>query len=496
MMKRIVPWIVPVAFLGYLAAAAIAPEFGRDGFRIAGFGRIPVVMNGRVQPIDSVARAALLQIRGTGTVPIERTGPWRPWNLRPALGRSEWLLELLTRPDTADTRRIFPVREPGLIAALQLGGTAGRGPIYYTFADLRPHLDKLATEANRITRAAPATRASWEAECLTLRDAVTLYDRLKSTLQPNGALQAEARGKAVTYPFAALVAQYMRDQKTQGLALAVRDQKPDLPDIGTVQRIDAFARPFLTVSRAALFAMVPPAASKGGRDQWSSVGDSVSLSVRTRDLSPAVRMLAIMSSAYAQRNAKAFNDAITLYERWMAQQNRTLQLARTRDEFFYTTFQPFAKALILYLVSAALLGIAWASGSRMLRRSAARLAVVACTVHLGGLVLSGMLQGRLPVTNGYGRIVLLGWIAVVVAGFLGWRHGKGAGSMAAAAAGMLTLGVAQAMAPGGFGEFVRSAPTMSLLLAVGVAAIVAALATRQSAGKAKPPARAVRLAAA
>src|SRR4051812_17568659 len=179
-MHRIAPWAVLGAFLLYLGVSAFAPYRTADGFAIGEFARLPVVMNGRVQPIDSVARAGLFRIRGTLTVPAPDARPWQIWTLARPLEASEWLLELLTKPDAADARRIFPIHQPALISALHLGA-ADRGLAYYTFAELRPRLELLGKEATRINAIDATGRALWEAECLRLRDAVVVYDRFKNT---------------------------------------------------------------------------------------------------------------------------------------------------------------------------------------------------------------------------------------------------------------------------------------------------------------------------
>ena len=49
-------------------------------FHVREFGRLPVLLNGRIQPFDSVARNALLQIRSTGDVPLEEVPSWKFWH--------------------------------------------------------------------------------------------------------------------------------------------------------------------------------------------------------------------------------------------------------------------------------------------------------------------------------------------------------------------------------------------------------------------------------
>jgi hypothetical protein len=495
-MNRIAPWVILGAFLIYLAAAAFPPGRTPDGIRLAEFARLPVVMNGRVQPIDSVARAGLRQIRGTVTVPAEPTQPFQFWTGARPLDHSEWLLELLTTPDAADARRIFPIHEPALIAALRLNA-AGGSPAYYTFAQLSPHLDVLGQQAARITNIKAASRAPWEAECLTLRSAVVIYDRFKNSLQPNSLLQKEARGTPIAYDFAGLVAQYERDLRAGDTrAPAAKDAKAQGRDKATEDRMRTFARPFLVVSRAALFSIVPPSDPARARDRWQNTGDSVAVSARTGRLSPAVAMFAGMSSAFAQRNAQAFNDQVAQYRRWLTERRLTPELSRVRYEFFYSTFQPFVRALTIYLVAALLLCVSRLSGSRVIYRSAAILIVVACLLHTTGLLLRMMLEGHPPVTTDYGRIMLVGWVAVLLAGAAERRWPNGAGAMAASVAGLLTLALAQSLAPGGTAELIRSALNTSFWLAVATTASVSSLCLVRASGRSRLPEKVGHLAAA
>jgi hypothetical protein len=492
-MHRIAPWVILGVFLIYLAAA-FPPGRTPDGFRIAEFGSLPVVINGGVQPIDSVARAGLLRIRGTATVPAGRARPWQLWSSARPVEGSEWLLELLTKPDAADARRIFPIHEPALLAALHLSAAADGSVVYYTYAELRPGLQVLAQQAVRIRAIAAASRAPWEAECLTVRNAVVIYDRLKNSLQPNSSLQTEALGNPIAYDFAAQVAQYQRDLQADVAAVrAAKEGKPQGSDTARSQRMDTFARPFLVVSRAALFSIVPVPGQARARDRWQNTGDSVAASLRARQLSPAVSMLAGMSSAFARGNASAFNDQVAKYRQWLTERGLTPALRWTRYELFSTTFQPFARALTIYLVGVLLLGASRMSGLRVLSRAAASLIVLGFLVHAAGLLLGMMLGGRPPVTNAYEGVRVIGWAVVLIAGAAELRWRNGIGVTAAAVAGVLALAVGQSLQSGGPAELIRLGQQTSFWLAVAATAIVAAFCVPRASGRSRLSDQAVSL---
>src|SRR5438309_1279758 len=53
---------------------ALAPLFQRDlrgGFEMQKFGRLPVLLNGRIKPLDTVARTSLLIIHGRQSLGTE-----------------------------------------------------------------------------------------------------------------------------------------------------------------------------------------------------------------------------------------------------------------------------------------------------------------------------------------------------------------------------------------------------------------------------------------
>ena len=135
---KLIPWFF-VALFGAEIVAVMLPK--KDGeYHVREFGRLPVLLNGRIQPFDSVARNSLLQIRSTGDVPLEEVPSWKFWHHPKKLKSTEWLLEVMTRPETADTRPIFLIHHSELLGELKLQdkGVEKSGLRYYTFKELKP----------------------------------------------------------------------------------------------------------------------------------------------------------------------------------------------------------------------------------------------------------------------------------------------------------------------------------------------------------------------
>ena len=116
---KVLPWAFFLLFATEIVVVMLPKKDGQ--FAVSEFGRLPVLLNGRIQPLDSVARNSLLQIRSTGDVPLEQVPSWKFWHHPKKLKSTEWLLEVFFKPELADTRPIFLIHHPDLISELKLG---------------------------------------------------------------------------------------------------------------------------------------------------------------------------------------------------------------------------------------------------------------------------------------------------------------------------------------------------------------------------------------
>jgi hypothetical protein len=117
-MKKIAPWIISLVFVVWIVARMVPAKPVAD-FDMAGFGRLPVLVDGRVMPMDSLARMSLSIIRG------RQTYETADGKKEPAL---QWLLETFMVPEHADGLRVFHIINPDV---LDLFGWADRKEKYF-----------------------------------------------------------------------------------------------------------------------------------------------------------------------------------------------------------------------------------------------------------------------------------------------------------------------------------------------------------------------------
>ena len=101
-MKSRIPLIVTVLFTLMVGMKLMPPKNKADAFPTLEFGKLPIIQSGRTQPMDSLARNSLLQLRGKQTL---NTEPWKGTFDKPKIiSAVDWMLEVMMDPATADTR--------------------------------------------------------------------------------------------------------------------------------------------------------------------------------------------------------------------------------------------------------------------------------------------------------------------------------------------------------------------------------------------------------
>ena len=423
-MKKWFPWIVAIVFAGWVLGSLRAP---RDKeWAVNEFGKLPVMFGGRIQPIDSLARNSLLQIREKARANFE---PWKNWWEKPKLmSATEWVMLVMMKPEEADTWPVFRIDNPdvkGLLGlpveaddAKQLDGK------HYSWKQIEPKVEELRREAARANQKEASTQSHYERALLHLWNSRTIYTRLKNALGParTGDLQAGlAEFKPKFEAARAAVTAQMRGEQFDETPLHWLQEQLDTP----------------------IMVPMPPEQSHKRTDSWRRIPEAV---WRTQGegepLPPPVEAYAHIAKAYRGGDAPAFNAAVAEYKAWLAS-GFGPELAKAGNEHRFNIVEPFYKSLVLYVTAFMIALLYWAMpGAEWLRRGAIACTLVALAVHSAGLIARMVLEGRPPVTNLYSSAVFIGWGACVLGLLLEkfWRNSIGI--VVSAATGFITLIIA------------------------------------------------------
>ncbi|HEV2455119.1 MAG TPA: cytochrome c biogenesis protein CcsA [Verrucomicrobiae bacterium] len=421
-MKKWIPTILTAVMAVWFFSSLYQPA--ESGFHTREFGRLPVLMDGRFQPFDSVARDSLLQIRAKQTLSIAESNQ--------TVSATEWLLGVMMKPEQAEAQRIFRIDNGEVLAMLKLP----EAQKYYSLNELRPSLDEIQKQAERIDGIDGPKRSVFENQLMKLYAALSLYQRLELSVKPPD-----------TDDLAADLAEYQQSMTAGIAAVSARAAGQKYDQVAFVKFM-GFLSGFQTVAEYALPNIIPPADPPGGQDAWENMGTNLMQAAPTGQISiPALDYAAMVSAWRAGRPAD-FNQAVAHYRIWLADHFPS-QARKAAQEFLFSTMEPFYKAMVIYVLALVLALCSWVNLSEWLRRSAFYLIALAWVIHTFGLVFRMYLEGRPPVTNLYSSAIFIGWGAVILGMILEKIYRDGIGCVVAGFAGFVTLIIAHNLALSG-----------------------------------------------
>ena len=429
-MKRFLPWIILAVAALCIAANWLPPKTAKDDFDFSRFGEIPVLVGGRMKPLDTVARNSLLIIHGKQELRLD--GGKR-------LSAMQWLTDTLFNAPVADQYPVFVVQNADVLG---LFGWQQSDRKYFSFADFSPFLKQIDEQAAQSDKLEAVQRSAYQSAILNLRNGLSLYQRLKNSVQPEGAenFTAELQSFASRVPGAATAARQR--------AMGENFDNAKLDDVAQmIQRYEHLSDMayILAVPPTGLPGSAPPATGNG---EWHSVGNSLLQSVGIGEIHPVVAEYAVIGDAYRANDQPLFNQHVQLMTDWFAKEQPNT-MKRASFEFLFNRLQPFTQSMTLYVLAFLLACASWLGWSSILRRSAFYILLLALAIHTFGLFSRMYLQERPPVTNLYSSAIFIGWGAVIVALILERIFKDGIGAACAGAIGFVTLIIAHHLAGSG-----------------------------------------------
>ena len=181
-MKKSRPWVLWLVVAAAIAfiLAPLGQHDRRGGFEMQKFGRLPVLLNGRIKPLDTVARNSLLIIH------VKQTVESKDGSLTPI----DWLAEVLMKPDEANRRKIFVIRSPETLASI---GRSDPTEKYFSFLDLTPHLQEIEQQADLASKVEAQLRSPFQRDIIKLFERLTLYHRLENSIEVVGTKDFKAQ---------------------------------------------------------------------------------------------------------------------------------------------------------------------------------------------------------------------------------------------------------------------------------------------------------------
>jgi ABC-type transport system involved in cytochrome c biogenesis permease subunit len=421
-MKRFLPLIV--LLLGVIfVASTLFPRKAASEYDLDGFGRLPVLVNGRIKPLDTVARTTLLTVQGRQRVVTPDGKTITP---------TEWLLNVCFTPGDADKTRCFEIVHPDVLALLNLTAEDGDGKKRFSFSQIAPSVAELERQARLADGVDEKERSKFQKALLTLYTNLTTYQRLEYSL--------------VLPDSPDFLNELTQFQNNLGKAVAAaKAREAGQPYDADILKAVATARNrFETLAQQGTLLAIPPL-DPSHPNAWRKTGQSLMDTFDTGVLDPAALTYAGLGYTWRTNSPKDFNEIVRLYRLELAKRFSPA-LSKSDVESRFNAAEPFYIGMYLYVL-ALLLGLfSWLRWPEVLGKSGFYLLALAWALTTAGILTRMWLESRPPVTNLYSSALFVGWCAVTLCLVLELIYKNAIGTVAGGLMGFATLIIAHHLA--------------------------------------------------
>jgi len=404
-------WVLPVvtvaAALAFYGWTIRAPKTPVGEIDLAALGRIPVTYQGRVKPLDTLARNTLRIVSDRETFKDEEG------NRQPAI---RWLMDMIARPGAGHRHKVFRIQHDQLVHALGLEPRSGHRYALEEFRDKLDELEKLADQARG-------------------KDLPDLDHFEKKVFD------LERRLRVVNLIVQAFSVPDIRPDHVQEDVMRAMQQEQILrrhqPPLVVPGFVQAFGDP----------------RSAPGANSWQTLGMAVSMDVARRrsggEPDPALRSILRIMAAYGDGDAQQLNRTVAEYRDFLeANPPEGYDRATVDFEAFFNRAALFFWSWILYIVAfvVSCFGLLFWFWRKPIGRAAFWLLVVIFVAHTLALAGRVAISGRPPVTNLYSSAVFVGWAGVLFGLVIQAIFRLGIGNLIASVAGVATLHIAYQLA--------------------------------------------------
>ena len=134
MMKKAVTLSLITLGIIYIGCGLMPPRYG-GGYAVKRFAQLPILYKGRIKPMDTTARNALLIIHGKHKIKNDKGE---------RISAIEWLMDLTMRSDVADNYKLFYISHPDVLGLFNISQEeAADFKFNFSFNELSPISKKL-----------------------------------------------------------------------------------------------------------------------------------------------------------------------------------------------------------------------------------------------------------------------------------------------------------------------------------------------------------------
>lgn len=429
------PWLVVAAFVLYAVGKAYPRAEKNGDLNMSPFGALPCLDDGRIKPIDSVARTSLLFVSGRSD--------WDDKNddKQPAI---RWLLDVMSAEDPhtgpAADHKVFRIDNEQVL--IYLGLPERPGSYRYSFNEIRKAWPKFMEAFGKAQQMDDKKQDLFHAKILELGRRLKVYQDLAQRRTP--AVVPKEKGSDTWLSLAEVDDQIVAGYEPLARKMAAKAAEERVDKV--LREMGKDPARLTPQDQAERAAMVQELVPRFVPDLLRTVADK-----ERPEVSPAAAVFVDILKAYRENRPKGFAEAIEKYKaEYVYPINPTFR-DNTKLEQAYNAAAPFYLAAILYVFAGVLVAVSWLGWDAPLRKAAIGLALVALGLNVVGLAGRMYLMGRplVFVTNLYSSALLIGCGAVIGCLLIEWAFRNGIGLVVGTTIGAATVKIAHHLSTDG-----------------------------------------------
>lgn len=413
-------WLLPLAVVtivgGMFVSAAMEPKSSPDSIDWYAAGNLPMQHEGRIKPVDSVARNLLQALSGQTSVVVNADNDGNPSAER-TLKATEWFYGLISDQPWIDHAYMFRIDAKEVLDVFDLDtedskayvsgfmkvvGKEGRNR--YSWAQLRPKMDNFIEKMQPILekrRTNPESLKFQDQKFMELYQKINLFQMTSLSYSTNR-LPAPPKSDDDA------------DRRRFGQEL--------IAEMRAVQQLED-GKPASIIPPLASSASNSKASDRPADDpstQWRALRPALFASYAAKamgmDDGDNKMMLQFLDLRDAVRDGKplTINQEVEKYAKLLGEQpNLKAILPAASFEGWYNKFGPISGCIAFYLMAFVLTLFSMIMFPQPLRRTAFWMTVVVFVVHVVAIAARVYITGKAPVINLYSSAVFIGCGAVL-----------------------------------------------------------------------------------
>lgn len=414
---------IVLIFSGYLGSKLRPASFAANEYNWTRFGSLPVMYEGRIKPLDTLARNSLriLSGRETFTDVGEDLKSDQDDETRQAI---EWLMTMITDPPRASEYRVFKIDHPELQKQLELERRKGHMYSISEFQDKIPELTEISVKARELREKNPGLLSSFQHSVLDLEKKLGVVDLTMSSFLTPETPETESMSELRQWMSAAMRSLSRLETRHPPMIIPPTTEKTTQADL-------ALSETWTPLAKAEFF-------------------HNIAAAIQPDRINPYVTEFQNLQIAWLNKKPEEFNSAVENFHTLLAKNPpKNYNASKVQFETRFNWASPFFYCWVIYLICTALVSISWLTGGKGMSNGIFWLLTVTFIVHTIALMGRIYISGRPPVTNLYSSAVFIGWAGVMCGLILDYFMKKGIGLEVAAVSGAMTLKIAEGLAGDG-----------------------------------------------